>query len=124
MEIATGRYRAPDPWYRVADGIAVRRLSPNNRKIGADKTIDPEGESGGEGRLGRNVLLDRRMLEAMGRELAAIHLGTGDVGSAVENDLSARGDTWLEAAAERAAEDIRAEHAAFRDHWRRCSGCT
>jgi hypothetical protein len=122
MEIATGRHRAPDPWYRVADGIAVRRLSPNNRKIGADKAIDPEEENGAEGKLGRDVLLGRRMLEAMGRELAAIHLGTGDVGAAVWEDLATRGDAWLGAAAERAAEDVRGEHRAFRDDWRRRNG--
>ncbi len=121
-EIATGRHRAPDPWYRVADGIAVRRLSPNNRKIGADKAIDPEDESGAEGKLGRDVLLDPRMLEAMGRELAAIHLGTGDVGGAVREDLTARGGAWLAAAARRAAEDVRSEHGAFRDHWHRRTG--
>ena len=123
MEIATGRHRAPDPWYRVADGIAVRRLSPNNRKIGADKAIDPEDDEGGaEGKLGRDVLLGRRMLEAMGRELAAIHLGTGDVGAAVREDLATRGDAWLEAAAIRVAEDVRSEHRAFRDDWRRRTG--
>ena len=123
MEIATGRHRAPDPWYRVADGIAVRRLSPNNRKIGADKAIGPEDdENGAEGKLGRDVLLGPRMLEAMGRELAAIHLGTGDVGGAVREDLAARGGAWLAAAASRAAEDVRSEHRAFRDDWQRQNG--
>ena len=29
-EIATGAYRAPDPWYAVSDDVVVRRLSPNN----------------------------------------------------------------------------------------------
>ena len=33
-EIATGRYRAPDPWYELTGRVVVRRLSPNNRKIG------------------------------------------------------------------------------------------
>ena len=35
-EIATGAYRAPDPWYAVADDVIVRRLSPNNRKLDAE----------------------------------------------------------------------------------------
>ena len=122
MEIATGRHRAPDPWYRVADGIAVRRLSPNNRKIGADKAIDPEDENGAEGKLGRDVLLGQKMLEAMGRELAAIHLGTGDVGGAVQEDLAARDASWLAAAARTAAEDVRSEHRAFREDWPRRTG--
>ncbi len=62
------------------------------------------------------------MLEAMGRELAAIHLGTGDVGAAVREDLTARGDAWLSAIARRAAEDVRSEHGAFRDNWHRRTG--
>ena len=36
FEIATGRYRAPDPWFALEDGIVVRRLSPNNRKLDAE----------------------------------------------------------------------------------------
>ena len=51
-EIAFGRYRAPDAWYAVANGIVVRRLSPNNRKIEVKKQ---PGE-----------LLHPRMLRAMG----------------------------------------------------------
>ncbi len=47
-------------------------LSPNTRKIGADKAINPEDEGGAEKKLGRDVLLGPRMLEAMGRELAAL----------------------------------------------------
>ena len=74
-------------------------LSPNNRKIGADKAINPEDEGGAEKKLGRDVLLGPRMLEAMGRGLAALHLGTGDVGGAVREDLAARGGAWLAAAA-------------------------
>ena len=32
-KIANGRYRSPDPYYRMDDSILVRRLSPNNRKL-------------------------------------------------------------------------------------------
>ena len=63
-EIATGHYRAPDPWFRLTDNIVVRRLSPNNRKIEAKKPKD------------REVLLSEQMLKAMGRELSSIHLGS------------------------------------------------
>src|SRR5256885_11406966 len=35
-EIATGVYRAPDPWYALTDDVVVRRLSPNNRKLDAE----------------------------------------------------------------------------------------
>src|SRR5256885_17230124 len=63
-EIATGTYRAPDPWYALTDDVIVRRLSPNNRKLDAE-THPLE-------------LIDKKMLRAMGRDLAAIHLGLTD----------------------------------------------
>ena len=81
-DIAGGRYRAPDPWHAVADGIVVRRLSPNNRKIEAD---DPAMQT-----------LSERLLAAMGRELAAVHLGVADRSQAILRDLDKRdGDDWL-----------------------------
>ncbi|WP_159997580.1 DUF2252 family protein [Roseomonas sp. 18066] len=121
MEIATGRYRAPDPWYRVVDGVAVRRLSPNNHKIGTDKVFSAaaEDEEGGEEMLlGRAVLLQAPMLEAMGRELAAIHLGQGhldrgDPAAAIAADFAARPKGWLAEAAIAAAEATRHEQAIF-----------
>ena len=60
-EIANGRHRALDPWYRFVmpeasapcHGLVVRRLSPNNRKIEAE---DDDAAA----------LLSGQMLEAMG----------------------------------------------------------
>ncbi len=95
-EIATGRYRAPDPWYSVSGDIVVRRLSPNNRKIEADKQP--------------SELTSAKMLRAMGRDLAAIHLGIADRRAAIENDLGKRKRNWLVAAGERAAEFVRRDH--------------
>src|SRR5208337_1690975 len=60
-DVASARYRAPDPWYSVRDNIIVRRLSPNNRKIEA-------GDNAFSG-------LTANMLGATGRELANVHLG-------------------------------------------------
>jgi Uncharacterized protein conserved in bacteria (DUF2252) len=80
-EIAFGRYRAPDRWFDVLDNTAVRRLSPNNRKIEVKAQSDD--------------LLDTRMLGAMGHELANVHLGTGEWRAAVENDLANRPAGWL-----------------------------
>jgi hypothetical protein len=120
MEIASGCYRATDPWYRVADGIAVRRLSPNNRKIEADAgTADPDQDPEIHSPLGLNVLLDPRMLTAMGRELATVHLGTcGSNDATAEHlgqDLKDRRPTWLEQAATRAAGVIRREWEEYRN---------
>jgi hypothetical protein len=126
MEISTGRHRAPDPWYRLVDGIAVRRLSPNNRKINAYRSgpnsvnhAGNDDDDAGEKLVGIGVLLSARMLGAMGRDLAAIHVGTGDVGGAVRIDLTSRKEGWLAAAADRTAVALRAEHAEFRKDWLR-----
>jgi hypothetical protein len=91
-EIATGRYRAPDPWFRLTDNIVVRRLSPNNRKIEAKKPKD------------REILLGERMLKAMGRELSSIHLGSVDLSAEIGQDLRRRkrSGRWLVQATEAA----------------------
>jgi uncharacterized protein (DUF2252 family) len=87
-EIASGRYRAIDPWYAVSGSIVVRRLSPNNRKLDAeDYPIE---------------LTSKKMLRAMGRELASIHLGTGKRHKAIMRDLENRSRRWLVSSVERA----------------------
>jgi Uncharacterized protein conserved in bacteria (DUF2252) len=99
-EIARGRYRCPDPWYCVAEGIVVRRLSPNNRKVEADK----QGHS----------LLALEMHEVMGRELASVHAGTETSGKGlcdtIRTDLDARPGDWLLDATTAAAEATAAEY--------------
>jgi hypothetical protein len=92
-EIATARYRAPDPWYGLTDSIVVRRLSPNNRKIEA------EGEP--------DELIGRKMLRAMGHELASVHLGSDNARTAIERDLDRRKRTWLASSIEAAADFVR-----------------
>jgi uncharacterized protein (DUF2252 family) len=100
-DIAAGRHRAPDPWYAVSADIVVRRLSPNNRKIEAD---DPAMQ-----------MVSERVLEAMGRELAAVHLGVSDRRQAIKRHLD-KGDAaaWLADCAERMAKATRADFKAFR----------
>ena len=99
-ELAGGRYRARDPWYRVEEGMILRRLSPNNRKVEAEK----EGVS----------LLTHDMLHAMGLELANVHLGTGDRRDAILRDLASRKAGWLLADAKRAAAAVAAEFEAWK----------
>src|SRR5205085_3295497 len=94
-EIATGTYRAPDPWYALSDNVIVRRLSPNNRKL--DAATHPL------------ELIDKKMLRAMGRDLAAIHLGLTDARKAIERDLGKRKDGWLADAVKQAAAFVRGE---------------
>ena len=102
-EIATGTYRAPDPWYALEDDIVVRRLSPNNRKL------DAEGHP--------LELISRKMLRLMGRELAAVHLGLVDARAAIKRDLAKRHENWLSAAVTRAAKFVRREQ----KEWRRAT---
>jgi hypothetical protein len=98
-EIAEGRLRAVDPHYRVSDGLVVRRLSPNSRKIEAkDATED---------------LLSPDMLTAMGREIAACHAGDGDRVAAIVAHLPGLSADGLRDHAKAAARQIEAEQAAF-----------
>jgi hypothetical protein len=98
-EIAAGRYRAPDPWYAIDGRIVVRRLSPNNRKIEAE---DPA--------LAR---LTERLLGAMGRDLASVHLGVTDRRRTILRDLDHREKGWLAAAVRQMAAATRADYTAY-----------
>jgi hypothetical protein len=99
-DIASGRFRAMDPWCSIADAIVVRRLSPNNRKIEADKDVA--------------ALLSSDMLQTMGRELASVHLGTADKRSAIARDLARRKRGWLKTSATRMAAAVASDHAAWK----------
>jgi hypothetical protein len=99
-EIATGVYRAPDPWYALTDDVVVRRLSPNNRKLDAE-THPLE-------------LMDKKMLRAMARDLAAVHLGLVDARAAIRRDLAKRKAGWLADAVKRAATFVRGEQREWR----------
>jgi Uncharacterized protein conserved in bacteria (DUF2252) len=102
-EIAQGKFRSPDPWYRAAGNVLVRRLSPNNRKLEIGDRVDA------------GILLHPDMLWAMGRDLAAIHIGVRDRRDAIKADLDKRKKRWIRASVEAAAEFIRREH----EEWRR-----
>ena len=95
-EIANGRFRPLDPWFRIKNGLIVRRLSPNNRKIEIVK--------------GDTTLFTRDMLRAMGFELANVHLGTANRGAAIRRDLEKRRRGWLTIDARKASEAIMREH--------------
>ena len=120
-EIAMGKYRSPDPWYTLNGSILVRRLSPNNRKIelaGGKKKADG-------GKLSRPPdLVNGKMLTAMGRELAAIHLGTDNKKKAVKADLEVRKRGWLLSAAKRAADRVHEEQAEWKAAFRSATGAT
>jgi hypothetical protein len=91
-QIANGRFRPIDPWYRIEGNLVVRRLSPNNRKIEAEDNI--------------SSLLSGDMLEAMGLDLANLHSGSEGSAAAIKADLGKRKAGWLAASAKTAAEAI------------------
>ena len=90
-EIAKGRFRAIDPWLRLDGNIVVRRLSPNNRKIEIDDGVNAFSPA---------------MLEAMGAELANVHLGLVDRRTAIKRDLDKRKKGWLAESSRRAADAV------------------
>ncbi len=92
IEASTGTFRAPDPWLRLEGRIILRRLSPNNRKIGVEDGLD--------------ILLAPRMLRAMGRELASVHAASGKA-TDLRAHLGRRRKGWLfDAAAKMVAATI------------------
>jgi uncharacterized protein DUF2252 len=115
-EIATGKYRSPDPYYALRGSVLLRRLSPNDFKIetkpkgGKQKEKDKKEES--HKLVERVALVNAHVLEAMGRDLASIHRGTHDRRKAILADLEARQAGWLSAAVDTAGRQVRAD---FRD---------
>jgi hypothetical protein len=97
MEIADGRYRSRDPWYRMSGPILVRRLSPNNRKL----------DFGGKD-LPTEFL--PAVLTLMGRDLAAVHLGVEDKSGRISEHLARHPLDWWNDQVSLATEWVRREH--------------
>ncbi|HEY1605234.1 MAG TPA: DUF2252 family protein [Allosphingosinicella sp.] len=87
--LASGRYRSPDPWLRVTGGAIVRRLAPDSRKLALGHEKDP---------------VRRRLLKAMGRDIAAVHAADAARIAAVRADLDRHPPGWLADAALAVAE--------------------
>jgi len=126
-EIAAGRYRSPDPTYRLHGRVLVRRLSPNDFKIEAKEPAEeekgkqkkiPKSEQENPKAVERPDLVNADMLYDMGRDLAAIHRGTRNRRKAIAADLKRRKEPWLLAATGAAAKAVAREHVewkAYRD---------
>jgi len=97
--IAHAETRAVDPHYRVEDGLVVRRLSPNSRKI--------EVKDAGA------VLMSAEMLRLMGREIATCHAGDALRRDAVRADAAQRTSGWLRGHARAAAKAVKHDYKAF-----------
>ncbi|HEY0223202.1 MAG TPA: DUF2252 family protein [Pseudolabrys sp.] len=101
-DIAGGRFRSPDPWYAASGNLLMRRLSPNNRKINVADRRDAA------------QLLHPDLLWAMGRDLAAIHLGVRDRRESLKKDLAKRKQRWFRTSVETAAEFVAREFAEWK----------
>ncbi|HEX4738248.1 MAG TPA: DUF2252 family protein [Allosphingosinicella sp.] len=87
--LASGRYRAPDPWLQVTHGAVIRRLAPDSRKLELRDEKDH---------------VRRRLLKAMGRDIAAVHAADEARVEAARADLDRRPADWLTRAAQAAVE--------------------
>jgi uncharacterized protein DUF2252 len=78
--------RCPDPYVQLRGHWIVRRLSPHCSRIELEALGSCRGEL--------------RLLEAMGREAANIHLGTEEMRRPILKDLRQRKGNWLLGAAQ------------------------
>ncbi|MBW8724138.1 MAG: DUF2252 family protein [Inquilinus limosus] len=99
-EIAFSKFRIADPWLKPRKGVVVRRLAPNSRKLDFPALADPG--------------LMRRLLTAMGAELANLHSARRSRARAIAGDLEARKPAWLRDAAGRVADATRQDRVAWR----------
>ena len=92
--------RAVDPSLHVRQGWIIRRIAPDCRKIEFNEL--PPGTD------------LRPLLEAMGRDLGNVHLGTAGKRSVIRRDLDRRDSRWLQRASERMAEITERDWKAWR----------
>jgi len=100
--------RQPDPFYTIEDGWIVRRLGPHCGRIELNQFPRQRDE--------------RRILMAMGKEVANVHLATQEEQSRVRRDLKRRKSGWLVRAAQAMSEATEREWREYRsarqtDQW-------
>ena len=95
--------RCPDPYVQMRGHWIVRRLSPHCSRV----ELEALGTSRGE----------LRLLEAMGRETANIHVGTEEKRRAILKDLRGRKGNWLGGAAQAMAGAMEKDWRVWRERW-------
>jgi hypothetical protein len=94
--------RSPDPFVGVDGGWLVRRLAPDCGRI--PLAALPAGRD------------ERRLLRAMGYEVANVHLADRAASRDTAADLERRPESWLEVAAKRMVEDVHKDWETWRHH--------
>jgi hypothetical protein len=95
--------RCPDPYVQMRGHWIVRRLSPHCSRI--------ELETLGTSRQ------ECRLLDAMGRETANIHVGSLEKRKAILRDLRSRKGNWLLAAAQTMAAAMEKDWEVWKERW-------
>jgi hypothetical protein len=95
--------RCPDPYVQMRGHWIVRRLSPHCSRIELDALRTSRGEC--------------RLLEAMGRETANIHVGTEEKRRAILKDLRGRKANWLVGAAQAMAGAVEKDWRLWKERW-------
>jgi Uncharacterized protein conserved in bacteria (DUF2252) len=93
--------RCPDPYVQMRGHWIVRRLSPHCSRIELEALATSRGEC--------------RLLEAMGRETANVHMGTVEKRRAILKDLRGREGNWLLAAAQAMADAMEKDWQVWRE---------
>jgi hypothetical protein len=96
--------RCPDPYVQMRGNWIVRRLSPHCSRIELDDLKTSKREL--------------RVLEAMGRETANVHLGTIEKRKAILQDLRGRKGNWLAGAAQAMADAMEKDWRVWRERRR------
>jgi hypothetical protein len=84
-KVITQAIRCPDPFLELKRGWVVRRLAPDCSRV--ELAMLPKGHD------------EYKLLEAMGREIANVHLGSKRATGRIKRNLKNRRDGWLHVAA-------------------------
>ncbi|MDW6025753.1 DUF2252 family protein [Mesorhizobium sp. BAC0120] len=102
LDLATARYRSPDPFMISRSGYMIRRLAADSQKLDADDA------------LVRSDTAD--WFAGMGYDLASIHSAGRVSPDQVATDLRRRGDKWLSTGAELAVEQVKRDFHVWQKH--------
>ena len=117
--IATGTFRAPDPFYRLDGNVLLRRLSPNDFKIETEpknKKAKADKQQESHRLVKRSAVINDEALHAMGRDIAAIHRAT-DTRNKIVEDFRTHETTWLLDAVRRAQARVEKDWHTWCEHY-------